>query len=59
MATKRKPDKHDRAIKALEADLNDRRGLHLDSLDNEVRREIFAKWRKILTEIYGTTERQA
>ena len=38
-------------VKAIEADLNDRRGLHLDDLDIEIQREIRTTWRNLVMSI--------
>lgn len=37
-----------RAVDDLFEDLNDRRGLHLDTLDKGIQREIRDKWRGIV-----------
>lgn len=38
-------------VKAIETDLNDRSGLHLDSLDIEIQREIRTTWRNLVMSI--------
>lgn len=42
------------AVKALLRDLDDRRGLSLDQVDAEVRREIRDAWRGIIQAAYET-----
>ena len=42
------------AVKALLRDLDDRRGLSLDQVDAEVRREIREAWRDIIQAAYET-----
>ena len=37
-----------RIVRAIEDDLNDRRGFHLDSLDDETRNSIVDKWEKLI-----------
>jgi len=37
-----------RIARAIERDLNDRRGFHLKSLDDETRNSIVDKWEKLI-----------
>lgn len=48
---KAKPDVAQQIVQAITVDLNDRCGLHLDSLDDETLREIHATWLAIIREL--------
>ncbi len=37
-----------RIAEAIENDLNDRRGLHIDSCDEETRKEILKEWQRLI-----------
>ena len=38
-------------IEVIEADLNDRKGLHLDSLDPQIKRDIKLAWEKAIVKV--------
>lgn len=46
------PDFYQRSVAAIEADLNDRRGLHLNGVDDELQDEIRDRWAELILEVF-------
>lgn len=44
-----KPTLAQRIALAIESDLNDRRGLHINSLDDDIQRDILDRWEELIT----------
>lgn len=53
-----KPNFAQRIVRAIEDDLNDRRGMKLSQLDDDVAYEIKGKWEKIITKLLRKRDRE-